>query len=336
MGTHTWPTECVAQWHPTANTYGGGVLDITQVPPGYGGYAATWVCPAGHTWQASGYTRNKGAARKWHKVLGRYGCPQCADAAQRTRQRATQGAWLCGLVHALADPPDYATKLCRTCTRLAELLAAHPDRAALVDELGVVPHGPTVKRTCPVQDHPDYRVGYYRVAMGDGGCGFCAPTRRVTAHQRALDICREHGGQVHVRPPAPSSAVERRVRDYLAARYALVAPEVGNAIYLPEPLYENMVYLRPDIILAHGNIVVEVDSPGRRGDGHTGQRAAEDRRRDTLLSGVGWRTIRVRLAGLPPLETAAANVCAPHGMTVATLDGVAAAIAALGVPTSGG
>lgn len=60
----------------------------------------------------------------------------------------------------------------------------------------------------------------------------------------------------------------------------------------------------PDILIPAHKVAVELDSPGRDGDGHRGVRAESDRNKDLKLREVGWRVIRVRLGGLPDVEHA--------------------------------
>jgi very-short-patch-repair endonuclease len=57
----------------------------------------------------------------------------------------------------------------------------------------------------------------------------------------------------------------------------------------------------PDIIIPELAIAIELDTVGRNGDEHVGQRERADRRKDQLLADVGWRVVRVRCRPLRPL-----------------------------------
>lgn len=72
IGTHRWDPLAAAPFSPD-NT-----VDITQVPPTYGGRALLWQCPRGHVWEESARSRNQTEKLpKWRVEFGRLACRHC-------------------------------------------------------------------------------------------------------------------------------------------------------------------------------------------------------------------------------------------------------------------
>lgn len=68
-------------------------------------------------------------------------------------------------------------------------------------------------------------------------------------------------------------------------------------------------------MLPEMKFVVKVDSPGRYRTEHVGEREEAERLKDEAIRRSGWKVVRVRLSGLPPLDSADVNVCLKHGFT---------------------
>jgi hypothetical protein len=103
---------------------------------------------------------------------------------------------------------------------------------------------------------------------------------------------------VSVCAPRAASAAEPALQQRLAKR--LVWDATPNAIRLKEPFFDHLEAW-PDLVLADLRIAVELDTVGRYGLEHSGQREAVDLRKDRLIRRVGWEVVRVRLDPLPPI-----------------------------------
>lgn len=95
-----------------------------------------------------------------------------------------------------------------------------------------------------------------------------------------------------------TSAAEGRLRALIAARLSVdMSP---NAVRVRAPFF-GALEVWPDIVLPELAIAVELDTIGRAGDEHVGERERSDRRKNRLLADVGWAVIRLRCAPLRPL-----------------------------------
>jgi hypothetical protein len=73
-----------------------------------------------------------------------------------------------------------------------------------------------------------------------------------------------------------------------------------NAVRVRTPFF-GRYEVWPDIVLPDLAIAIELDTVGRVGDEHVGERERADRRKDQLLTEVGWVVIRLRCTPLRPL-----------------------------------
>ena len=73
-----------------------------------------------------------------------------------------------------------------------------------------------------------------------------------------------------------------------------------NAVRVRTPFFGKLE-VWPDLVLPELAIAVELDTIGRAGDEHVGERERVDRRKDRLLAEVGWAVIRVRCRPLRAL-----------------------------------
>jgi hypothetical protein len=104
-----------------------------------------------------------------------------------------------------------------------------------------------------------------------------------------------------------SSATEKRLGDALAEHYDLARPEDANAVRINGDFY-GFKHVLPDILIPGLRVAVELDSPGRDGDRHIGDKGDRDRLKDSKLADVAWTVIRVRIGGLPAVDHAACVV----------------------------
>jgi len=95
-----------------------------------------------------------------------------------------------------------------------------------------------------------------------------------------------------------TSAAEGRLRALIAER--LDVDLACTAVRVRTPFFGHLE-VWPDIIIPELAIAIELDTVGRNGDEHVGQRERADRRKDQLLADVGWRVVRVRCRPLRPL-----------------------------------
>ena len=107
-----------------------------------------------------------------------------------------------------------------------------------------------------------------------------------------------------------TSAAEGRLRALLAARLDVdLSP---NAVRVRQRFFGKLE-VWPDLVLPELRVAIELDTVGRAGDEHVGERERSDRRKDKLLADVGWAVIRVRCAplrALGPLDLVVPGVSA--------------------------
>lgn len=110
------------------------------------------------------------------------------------------------------------------------------------------------------------------------------------------------------RAPRATSAAEGRLRALIAERLEVdLSP---TAVRVRTPFF-GRVEVWPDVIIPELAIAVELDTVGRNGDEHVGRRERADRRKDQLLTEVGWHVVRLRcrpLRALGPDDLVVAGV----------------------------
>ena len=100
------------------------------------------------------------------------------------------------------------------------------------------------------------------------------------------------------RAPRATSAAEGRLRALLDERLAVEL--TMNAVRVRTP-FSGRVEVWPDIVIPELAIAIELDTVGRNGDEHIGRRERSDRRKDQLLTEVGWHVVRMRCRPLRAL-----------------------------------
>lgn len=333
VGTYVWPDELAAQFSSENG------IHWSQVPPGYAGRIWVWECSAGHRWEKPASSRFYDAAR-WQRWFGTFACPYCVLAEHgplrscghpdpqmatsfalgqvRKEGRANRGRlcpdcnakrdlhWACGL-QARKTQGDTAvdpTRRCPDCEESDALLELHPERNAIVAALHLTPHGEARSHWCGIEDHPPVELSYYGVARGYD-CKWCWKRRQSEGFRTPA------GEVLRVDRYLPTSKLEQRVRDYLSLHHPVADPSVANAVSTDGFLF-NRGEVTPDILITDGRVAVEVDSPGRDGEGHRGTREDADRLKDAALVRAGWSVVRLRLGGLESLDSATVNVVHPE------------------------
>lgn len=140
------------------------------------------------------------------------------------------------------------------------------------------------------------------------------PSRRRVAHvpaARSPELWRSAGevspGAAFVSGAASraTSSAQERLRVLVAERLDVdLSP---NAVRVRTPFFGKLE-VWPDLVLPELAIAVELDTIGRAGDEHVGERERVDRRKDRLLAEVGWVVIRMRCRPLRALG--------PHDLVV--------------------
>jgi very-short-patch-repair endonuclease len=313
------------QWRTDLN----GGLEITQVPADLSTVAFYWECAAGHLWRETPYLRRDVGRKtpRWKVVArtraacrectleqhgARFGCgcldrdlgrvgytwptaPACASCSGQVHHR-----WACGRrtwMKTVDQPgPHLRCPQCRTNWRKLE---RSPVLAARITAMAVdgLPVGhEKVRFWCGVDHHDPFDQDLSGIVRGFG-CKLCfkisvTPGRRV-----------EPGQVFRTSRPSATSAVEAQLREALAAHFRVSNLADANAVRIAGDFY-GFRHVLPDILLPQLRVAVELDSPGRYGDGHRGMFAARDRLKDQKLAEVGWKVIRVRIDGLEAVDHA--------------------------------
>lgn len=113
-----------------------------------------------------------------------------------------------------------------------------------------------------------------------------------------------------------TSAAEGRLRALLAER--LDVDLSLNAVRVRTPFFGRLE-VWPDIVIGELGIAIELDTVGRNADEHVGRREAADRRKDRLLTDVGWGVIRMRCR---PLRALGPDDLVVAGVSQAAVDAV--------------
>lgn len=317
--------KMVEQWRADLN----GRLDISQVPADLSTVAFYWECEAGHLWRETPYLRRDVGRKtpRWKMVARtRAACRQCTLEAHGARfgcgcldpdlanvGRTWPGASSCascsGQVHhqwacgrrtwmKAVDQPDLTLR-CPACRGSWAKLERSPALAGRITAMAV--HGlPTghekVTFWCGIDHHPPFEQDLGGIVRGYG-CKLCFKTSLTPG--RAV----KSGRVFRTSRPTATSAVESQLREALAEHFRVSQVQDANAVRIDGDFY-GFLHVLPDILLPQLRIAVELDSPGRYGDGHRGMYAARDRLKDQRLAEVGWKVIRVRIDGLEPVDHA--------------------------------
>ena len=340
VGTWDWPSEVAAQYSP-ANEY-----ELSQIRPTYSGRKWLWRCSEGHEWYASAYERAGAPSmrKRWRKVAGTWACPWCAVLQYgpvRECGHQDPAMRLNYAIGKLSDPPTVVagscvdcrkpwacsgkppvgggtpSRECPACEESRALLREHPERQELVDTLNLQPHGVKKVKCAFDPAHEPFMLDFYGAARGHN-CPTCYKLSQSDGWKTAP------GEIVRVERNLPSSKLEQQVRDGLSERFELLPSGTANAVSIEGDVF-GRGEVTPDILMPN-RVAVEVDSPGRSGECHTGPREDADRMKDGALANAGWKVIRLRLGGLGPLESATRNVVADR-VTKAVLEELRTAVA---------
>lgn len=333
MGTVTdWAEkrpQMVAQWRADLN----GGIDISQVrfrtafPRSPFTGPVNGDTPGGKT----PYKRNDLPAGKWPKwkrlARTRAACRECVIEDHAPRYTCGHPERRLDLLGALLIPKPCDTCLevlqhthacgrtrkvraaetpapeeqCPQCQKVERQLADGEDLARRLRRMAVAASLPATSHDrvtwwCTTDGHPQFVNDLFGVVKGFG-CRVCF--KMATTAGASIDP----GKAFLSRLRPPGSQTENRFREMLAERLRVANPAKINAISIHGDFFgRGEVY--PDIIIPALRVAIEVDSPGRHRDLHVGPRAEADRIKDRKLGEVGWRVIRVRLAGLPPVDSA--------------------------------
>jgi hypothetical protein len=173
---------------------------------------------------------------------------------------------------------------------------------------------------CPVCSTPSLLPSTPRHPRNRNSAGADSPSRPQLSARRVARSADRHTSEARATAPGvafrsdrasrATSAAEGRLRALIAERLnvdlACTAVGVRTAFF-------GHVEVWPDIIIPELAIAIELDTVGRNGDEHVGQREQADRRKDQLLADVGWRVVRVRcrpLRALGPYDVVVAGVSA--------------------------
>ncbi len=116
------------------------------------------------------------------------------------------------------------------------------------------------------------------------------------------------------RAPRATSAAEGRLRALLAERLDV---DLGmTAVRVRTPFFGRLE-VWPDVIVPELAIAVELDTVGRNGDEHVGRRERADRRKDQVLTEVGWHVVRLRCR---PLRALGADDLVVAGVSQSAVD----------------
>ena len=336
VGTWDWPDEATAQFASENE------CQLSQIPHRFPAKEWLWRCSAGHEWFARAIERAGATSlrERWRQVAGTWACPECAvlrygpvyecghhdpemlhiDAIAKVSDPPTvipgvcddcRSPWACGGPVPIegGDP----SRECPSCEESRALLDEHPDRQELVDQWDILPHQ-AKGVDCA---HKSLLLDLYDVAHGYS-CRVCWKIRQSDGWKTAP------GEVLRVERYLPTSKLEQQVRDGLSERFDLLPPETANAVSIEGDVF-GRGEVTPDILMPN-RVAVEVDSPGRSGEWHTGPREDADRMKDEALTNAGWKVVRLRLGGLGPLESATCNVVADR-VTKAVLEELCTAIA---------
>lgn len=143
-----------------------------------------------------------------------------------------------------------------------------------------------------------------------------APTRRIPAPElwRSAEEVKPGEAFRSERVPRATSAAEGHLRALLGERLAVEL--TTNAVRVRTPFY-GRVEVWPDIVIPELAVAVELDTVGRNGDEHVGRRERSDRRKDQLLTEVGWHVVRVRCR---PLRALGPDDLVVAGISQSTVD----------------
>ena len=98
-----------------------------------------------------------------------------------------------------------------------------------------------------------------------------------------------------------------------------------NAVRVRTPFFGRLE-VWPDLVLPELAIAVELDTIGRAGDEHVGERERVDRRKDRVLADVGWIVIRMRCR---PLRALGAHDLVVPGVSARAVDALVDRMAAV-------
>ncbi|MBU1249684.1 MAG: endonuclease domain-containing protein [Actinobacteria bacterium] len=277
----------VEQFHPDRNHE----LVLSQIPPAADVWLL-WVCGIGHDFVATPAEQRARPARSRSR---RSWCPVCATPS------------------ALPPAPKWPRGIPRPAPSSG---SPHPADPAAAPESGL--HNSGVGES----------VGSGSPASVQGS----RPSRRRVAHvpaARTPEVWRSAGevapGAAFVSGAASraSSAAQERLRMLVAERLDVdLSP---NAVRVRTPFFGRLE-VWPDLVLPELAIAVELDTIGRAGDEHVGERERVDRRKDKVLADVGWIVIRMRCR---PLRALGAHDLVVPGVSARAVDALVDRMAAV-------
>ena len=212
--------------------------------------------------------------------------------------------WVCGIGHdVVATPAEQRARPARSRSRRSWCPVCSTPSA-----LPPAPKWPRgLPRPAPPVDLHNSGVGALDNSAGAAEVQASHLSRRRVAHvpaARTPELWRSAGevapGAAFVSGTASraSSAAQERLRMLVAERLDVdLSP---NAVRVRTPFFGKLE-VWPDLVLPELAIAVELDTIGRAGDEHVGERERVDRRKDRLLAEVGWAVIRVRCRPLRAL-----------------------------------
>lgn len=317
--------KMVEQWRADLN----GGLNITQVPADLSTVAFYWECEVGHLWRETPYLRRdvgrksprwKVAARtraacractlEQHGARYACGCldPDLANVGRTWLSPSPCAAcngqvrhqWACGRrtwIKAIDQPPPELP--CPQCQGHGAELERNPELATKINAMAVdgLPVGhEKVRFWCGIEHHSPFDQDLGSIVRGFG-CSLCFKIRATPGTN--VDA----GRVFRTSRTSPTSKVEGQLREALSEHFKVSRVQDANAVRIFGDFY-GFKHVLPDILLSQRRIAVELDSPGRYGDGHSGAAAERDRLKDEKLTEVGWTVIRVRIGGLEAVDHA--------------------------------